>query len=159
MITGLFTDILRNSRDNVDPRVFALTYAADHLHHYLTFIRNQKADFVLIERSLLSTFFYQGVIGGLDVNWIREINKFTKTRPDLTVIVKTPLEELIKRKNIRIGIQDQFEKLEFLKKSVEFYYNLPNELVDEFNVRYIEYMPVDETVEAVLKIVNEINKT
>lgn len=158
MITGIFTDLLRNSRDKVDPRVFALTYAADHLHHYLNFIKNQKTDFVLIERSLLSTFFYQGTIGGLDMTWLREINKFTKTKPDLTVIVKTPFNELLRRKNIRIGIEDQFEKKAFMKNSVEFYYNLPKDLQEEFNVAYVEYGSVNEIVDSILALVKTRKK-
>ncbi|MBR9681762.1 MAG: hypothetical protein GOV00_03110 [Candidatus Altiarchaeota archaeon] len=155
MITGIFTDLLRNSRDKVDARVFALTYAADHLHHYFNFIENQKTDFVLIERSLLSTFFYQGTVGNLDMNWVKEINKFTKTRPDLTVIVKTPLEELLKRKGIRIGMKDQLEKTEVLKKSVDFFYNVPKELADEFNVKYVDYAPINDIVDSILALAKE----
>ena len=78
-ITGTFTQIIRNSKDKVDPRVFALVYAADHLHHYLTVMKNQNADVVILERSALTFLIYQGLLQGVDMDWLREINKYNRT--------------------------------------------------------------------------------
>lgn len=139
MVTGIMTDVLRNSRDQVDPRVFALTYAADHLHHYLNFTKNNGCDVVIMERSLLSSIVYQSLAGKVDLDWLLEINKFNQTRPDLTAIVKTPVKELIRRKKIRIGLEDEFEKTRFIKQVAKHYYDLPANLVKEFRVQYMDF--------------------
>ncbi|HDR53056.1 MAG TPA: dTMP kinase [archaeon] len=153
MVTGIMTDILRNSKDHIDPRVFALTYAADHLHHYLTFTKKNGSDVVIMERSLLSSLIYQGLVGKVDMDWLMEVNKHNLTRPDLTVIVKTPVEELLRRKQIRIGSEDEFEKKQFIKKVAEKYHNLPPELVNEFKVKYLEYAPMDRMVDEILSLI------
>ena len=45
LITGHFTKVLRNSSDKISQKVFALTYALDHLHHYESFIKPlEKSD-------------------------------------------------------------------------------------------------------------------
>lgn len=142
LVTGSFTTILRNSKDDIDPHVFALCYALDHLHHYKTVIKPLKETkekyIVVIERSLLSTYIYQGIIGKLDLKWMREINKFCGTKPDLTVILKVNTEELIKRMQMEKRGFDKFELEEHVKKQVEVYYNLPEELRKEFNVVYVD---------------------
>ena len=76
-ITGSFTSILRSSVDKVPPQVFALAYAADHLFHFNHSIKpleKHKDAFVIIqERSLLTTYIYQGLLGKVDFEWIKEI--------------------------------------------------------------------------------------
>jgi dTMP kinase len=144
MITGYITKILRNSADNVSQEVFSLAYAIDHLYHYEKFIKPlEKSDkkFVVIqERSLLTTLIYQGLIGKVDLNWIRNINKFDKNIPNLTIILKVLEEELMKRKFAESISReaDKFEDIEFLKKEINVYYNLPKNLEKEFNVKYVE---------------------
>jgi len=140
--TGFFTKILRNSADNVSSNVFALTYAADHLHHYETVIKplkESKERFVIIqERSLLSTYIYQNLIGKTDLNWLKSINKFDKNIPDLTLILKVLANEIIKRGQLEKRDHDKFETPEHLEEELKVYYNLPNELVNEFHVEYID---------------------
>jgi thymidylate kinase len=139
LVTGHFTDILRNSKDKVDPAVFALTYAADHLHHFNTMKGKKQADVLILERSSLSYFVYQGLVLGVNIDWLRELNKFNGMKPNLTVIVKTPYKELLRRKNIRLGSEDKFEEDAFLKKVNESFMNLPEWMVSEYNVKYFEY--------------------
>lgn len=142
LTTGSFTKILRNSSDNVPSTVFALAYAADHMHHYEAIIKpmkDSKENFVIIqERSLLSTYIYQGLIGKTDLKWVREINKFDKNIPDLTLILNVPENEIMKRSQLEKRGFDKFETSEHLKKELDVYYKLPIELVKEFNVEYIE---------------------
>ena len=141
-VTGTFTKILRNSVDKIPSEVFALVYAADHLFHYNHYIKkleehNEK--FVVIqERSLLSTYIYQGILGDIDLNWLKEINKFDINIPKLTLILKVPIEEILKRKALENRQFDRFEREEHLRQQVEAYYNLPPELVKQFNVEYID---------------------
>jgi dTMP kinase len=141
MVTGIFTGLLRNSKDKIDPRVYALVYAADHLHHYLSTKDTYDADAIVLERSVLSYFVYQGLVLGVDTEWLKELNKFNGTVPDLTVIVKVPVEELIRRSRVRKGLKDVFEKEEFLKKVAKAFYNLPDWLVKKYNVVYMDYDP------------------
>ena len=140
--TGFFTKILRNSSDHVSSTVFALTYATDHLHHYETVIKPLKEsekNFVVIqERSLISTYIYQSLIGKTDLKWLKEINKFDKNIPDLTLLLKISLNETMKRSQLEKRDFDKFETPEHLEKEIKVYYNLPEELVKEFNVEYAE---------------------
>ena len=140
--TGFFTKILRNSADNVSSNVFALAYATDHLHHYETVIKRLKEsneNFVVIqERSLLSTYIYQSLIGKADLEWLRKINKFDKNTPDLTLVLKVLANEIIKRSQLEKRDHDKFETPQHLEEQLKVYYNLPEELVKEFNVEYID---------------------
>ncbi len=138
MITGALTTILRNSADKISPEVFALVYAADHLHHYKTFMRTLPDDSIVIqERSLLSSIIYQGLIGGLDMEWLRGINKYCKNIPDLTLIIRTPTRVLLEREIGEAG-HDVFEDGDHIKKQARAYYDLPSGLVKEFNVKLID---------------------
>lgn len=141
-ITGAFTSILRSSVDTVPPEVFALAYAADHLFHYYHSIRpleKHEGNFVIIqERSLLTTYIYQGALGNMDMQWLKELNKFNKNIPKLTLVLKVPFEELKNRKSLDRRQFDKFEEEDHLKKQVDVYYNMPQELVKQFNVEYVE---------------------
>lgn len=140
--TGFFTKILRNSSDNVSSNVFALAYAADHLHHYETIIKplkeSKENSVVIQERSLLSTYIYQSLIGKTDLKWLRDINKFDKNMPDLTLVLKILANEIIKRSQLEKRGFDKFETPQHLEEELKVYYNLPEELVKDFNVEYIE---------------------
>ena len=141
-ITGIFPKILRNSKEEISSKVFALAYACDHLYHYEKFIkpleRRDENILVLQERSLLTTYIYQSLLGNVDLNWLKEINKFDKNIPHLTLILKVKEEELFKRKQVGNREYDRFEVDEFLKKQIKVYYNLPEELKKEFNVVYVD---------------------
>ncbi len=142
LTTGTFTTILRNSGDKISSEVFALVYAADHLHHFNTQIKTLQEGsqrFIVIqERSLLSTFLYQSILGNIDLGWTREINKFDKNIPNLALILKLDIDELLKRKNMENRQSDKFETVEHLEKQIKPYYTLPEDLVKEFNVEYID---------------------
>jgi thymidylate kinase len=142
LIPGTFTKILRNSSDKVSSNSFALSYALDHLHHFESYIKplkDSKQKVVVIqERSLLSTFIYQGIVGDVNFEWLKEINKFDKNFQDATLILKVDSEELMKRKNVEKRGFDKFEVEEHLKKIIEVYYNLPANLKKQFNVEYVE---------------------
>ena len=154
LITGILTDILRNSKDKIDPRVFALVYAADHLQHYLSVVRENNTEVLIMERSALSFFVYEGMVLGVDMKWLRELNKYNGTKPDLTVVLKVPVEELLRRRALRKGIEDAFEKEEFVRKVAEAFYNLPGWLLKEFNVVYVEQKDIESTVTEIIELMN-----
>lgn len=144
LITGAFTKILRNSSDNVSQKVFSLAYALDHLHHYENFMKPLQdsggKSVVIQERSVLTTLIYQGLIGTTNLNWLRTLNMYNGNTPNLTLIMRVPEEEIMKRKSIQNNTRgfDKFEAVEFLKKEIGVYYNLPKELEKEFHVRYVD---------------------
>ena len=142
LTTGFFTKILRNSADKVSSEVFSLAYATDHLHLYETIIKplkESKENFVIIqERSLLTTYLYQSIIGHADLKWVREINKFAKNIPDLTLILRIKLDELKKRSTLEKKDFDKFETEKHLEEETKAYYNLPENLMKEFHVEYID---------------------
>lgn len=140
--TGFSTKILRNSKDKVSSNVFALAYATDHLHHYESVIKplkESKERFVIIqERSLLSTYIYQSLIGKVDLKWLKTVNKFDKNIPDLTLILKVLANEIHKRSRVEKREFDIFETNEHLEEELKVYYNLPKDWIKEFNVEYID---------------------
>lgn len=164
-ITGSFTHILRGSVEKVHGEIFALAYAADHLFHYYHSIKpleKHEKQFVIIqERSLLTTYIYQGVLGKVDFAWLKDMNKHDKNIPRLTLILKVPFEELKKRKSLDRRQFDKFEDDEHLKKQTDAYYNLPSELVKQFNVEYIDAneVPVNVAERCAQKIQKEIEKS
>ncbi|MGC8812573.1 MAG: dTMP kinase, partial [Candidatus Aenigmatarchaeota archaeon] len=132
----------RSVKEEAKQEVFALVYAADHLFHYLNSIKpleESEEKFLLIqERSLLTTYIYQGILGKVDFSWLDEINKYDKNKPILTLILKVPVQELKNRKSLSRRLFDAFEAVDYLEKQAEVYYNLPKDLVEKFNVEYVE---------------------
>lgn len=163
-ITGSFTSILRSSQDNVPSEVFALAYAADHLFHYHHTIKPLERHmdrFVIVqERSLLTTYVYQALIGNVDLEWLKEINKFDQNIPRLTLVLKVPFDELLKRKSMDRRQYDQFEREDHLRKQTEAYYNLPPELVKMFNIEYVDAndTPINIAERAAQRIQEEIDE-
>jgi len=142
LVTGFFTKILRNSADPISSQVFALAYATDHLHQYENVIKplkESKKNYVVIqERCLLCTILYQSLIGRADINWVREINRYTKNIPDLTFVLRINLDEILKRGSLEKKDFDRFEVKKHLEEEVKAYNNLSKQLVKEFNVKYID---------------------
>jgi dTMP kinase len=137
-ITGMFTNLLRNSADKISPEVFALVYAADHLHHWQSLMKGMPKDSIVVqERSLLSSYVYQGLVGKLDMAWLREINKYCKTIPDLTLIIQAQVDVMVSRKAGENG-HDIFETKEHIEKQANVYYKLPEDLKKEFNVVLVD---------------------
>ena len=108
----------------------------------------------------MTTFIYQSLIGKTDLKWAREINKFDKNIPDLTLVFKISLNELLKRSQIEKRDFDKFETPEYLDKETKIIYNLPKDFVKEFNVEYLEAEgdPENTVERCVQRIQKEIDK-
>lgn len=167
LITGSFTKILRNSKDKITAEEYALAYALDHLHHYNNIIKpleeSNKKVVVILERSLLSTFIYQNLIGKVDIVWIKEINKYCKTKPFLTLILRININELLNRMRLEKRGFDRFEVEQHIRKQCEVYYNLPEELRREFNMEYIDadedsLKVAEKIADRVQEVINEFFK-
>jgi thymidylate kinase len=122
--------------------VFSLAFATDFLHKYETVIKplkEAKENYVIIEdRCILSTIIYQSLIGKANIEWIREVNKFTKYLPDITLILKLNIDEILKRSTLEKKDFDKFETKRHLEDEVIIYNNLTPELVKEFKIQYID---------------------
>ncbi len=155
---------MRNSADDVSSNVFALAYALDHLHHHETVIEKAvKSDSNIVivqERSLLSTLIYQGILGDVDLKWLKEINKYDKNYPHLSIILKVDLSELLKRKKLENRQFDKFEEEEHLKGQIKIYYNLPQDIASDFHVEYVNAneSPLEVAKMCAEKVQREIDK-
>ena len=159
MVTGAFTMILRSLKEDVSAEVFALAYALDHLHHNKVIveplINDEKKYILVLERSLLTTLIYQSKMLGADLEWMKEVNKYVKYLPDLSIILRLNHEELLKRKEVEKKQFDKFETDEFLKKQTELYETIPEDLKQKYNIQYVDVngkgIPgvVDEVVQKV----------
>lgn len=142
LITGVFSRILTNSNSSISSEVFSLAFAADFLHKYETIIKplkEAKENYVVIEdRCILSTIIYQSLIGKADIEWVREINKFTKYKPDMTLVLKLNIDEILKRSALEKKDFDKFETKKHLEDEVIIYNNLTSELVKEFKIQYVD---------------------
>ncbi|MGL4616833.1 MAG: dTMP kinase [Mycoplasmoidaceae bacterium] len=75
-------DILLNNKDNVDKYAESLLFAASRVQHFNKFIAPQisKGINVICDRFIYSSIAYQGYGKNIDVNWIKEINKFSSNK-------------------------------------------------------------------------------
>ncbi|MCW4027411.1 MAG: dTMP kinase [Candidatus Bathyarchaeota archaeon] len=84
-------------RKRVPAVVEALLFAADRYDHSEREIKPmlQNGTIVVSDRYVYSSLAYQGS-AGLDLDWIRKINKFSPV-PDLAIYIDLPLEVLARR--------------------------------------------------------------
>ena len=163
LVTGAFPKILRAVSEEVSGEVFSLAYGLDHLYHNQTVIdplvKSSKKYLVVQERSLLSTMLYQGLVLGTDLEWMKEVNKYMKYLPDMTIITKVDINELLRRKDVEKRDFDQFESAKFLEKQIKVFDNIPKDLVEKFNVVYIDAnREVGEVVKEIAGLVRERGK-
>lgn len=116
-----------------DPVLDALLFTADRKLHIDTEIKPEleSGKIVISDRYYHSTFAYQQT-QGLELKWLREINKFAM-KPDLTIVFDVPAEVSVERlsKDSTRKSFDKFEKISFLKRLRDCYLKLPSELKDE----------------------------
>lgn len=107
-------DLLVNGpADRWSPMSEALLFAAARSHHLETLIRPALARgaWVLCDRFADSTRAYQGAAGGVDPDFLAELERrvLRDTRPDLTLILDAPAELGLQRAASRAGGEARFE--------------------------------------------------
>lgn len=134
---------------DVDPRVEALLFAADRLHHLERVIMPllEKGFIIVSDRYLHSSLAYQSVTTG-DQGWVEEVNRFAR-RPDLGIYLDVGASEGL----IRLGERrkrSRFEYEAFLERVREKYleYVSRGELV-----RVDASRPIDEVFSEISSIV------
>ncbi len=126
--------------------VEALLFAADRVDHIEAEIKPalQKGKIIVCDRYLYSSLAYQGA-AGLDLDWIREINRNALT-PDLAIYLDVPPEVVIKRIRRKKSVM---ERLQIQRKVEEIYLSL---VEDELLVRIDGDRPKDEVSENILAV-------
>ena len=103
------------------PETEALLFAADRFEHVKTIIEPalRRGRIVISDRYLYSSLAYQGA-GGLEVDWIREMNRFAP-KPDLGILLDILPEFSLQRVNRRKTV---FEVSDYLRKVRNIYLQL-----------------------------------
>ncbi len=106
------------------PETEALLFAADRFEHVKTVIEPalKRGRIVISDRYFYSSLAYQGA-GGLEVDWIREMNRFAP-KPDLGILLDILPEFSLQRVNRRKTV---FEDSDYLRKVRNIYLQLVEE--------------------------------
>ena len=102
----------------------ALLYASDRFDHVKNVIRPalRRDQIVISARYYYSSMAYQGAVG-VDLDWIREMNRFA-LKPDLAVLLDILPEYSLHRLKRRRSI---YEDSDYLRKVRDIYIKLVNE--------------------------------
>lgn len=104
--------------------VEALLFAVDRIDHVESKIERalESGKIVVSDRYVYSSLAYQGA-AGLDVSWIKQVNKMALT-PDLAIYIDVPPEVVVKRMKRRRSVM---ETLETQRRVREVYMQLVRE--------------------------------
>mgnify|MGYP001772824834 FL=1 len=130
----------------------ACLFTSDRFLHNKVIEEYLREGYIVIsDRSYHSTFCYQGIYEGFNIEWLKCITKPLR-KPDVVIILDVLPEIAINR--IKSARSDEFpyEKIEFLEKVRRAYLNLKNILPDE-NIYIIDNNgSLEKTIEEILKI-------
>jgi len=121
LIGGLIRAALKNEwKTSFD--ALQLLFSADRAHHLKSDIipALEKGKWVICDRYMLSTICY-GAASGVDVDWLKELNK-NFLRPDLTIVLDVPVEVSLERMKVARFGAELFEKRERLMRVRDNYH-------------------------------------
>ena len=104
---GIFIrEYILNRKERVSAMVEALLFAADRVEHTENFIKPnlKRGRIVISDRYIFSSLAYQGA-AGLDIGWIREVNK-AAIKPDLAIFIDVPVDVVFQRCQGRKSIME-----------------------------------------------------
>ncbi|BFI73355.1 putative thymidylate kinase [Nanoarchaeota archaeon] len=117
--------------------VLSLLFTADRQIQDLEVNQKLKEGYIIIsDRTIYSTFCYQSLYEGFDINWLKEISKYIR-KPDITFILDIDPEIALKRIEERGKEKTFYERLDFLKKVRDKFLKL-KEIFPEDNIIYID---------------------
>jgi dTMP kinase len=114
----------KRNEDRLPAESEALLYASDRFDHVKNVIRPAllRDQIVISARYYYSSMAYQGAVG-VDLDWIREMNRFA-LKPDLAVLLDSLPEYSLHRLKRRRSI---YEDSDYLRKVREIYIRLVDE--------------------------------
>ncbi|NAZ25925.1 MAG: dTMP kinase [Nanoarchaeota archaeon] len=148
--------ILKEHEKNLDyGYLLALLFTADRSIKNIDLKKYLNNDYIIIsDRSIYSTFSYQILYEGINIEWLKCISKHI-IRPDITFILDVDPKIAVERVNLRGKNITSYENIEFLRKVRENFLKL-KEIFPEDNIIYIDG---EEKPEEILdKILNIIEK-
>jgi dTMP kinase len=148
--------ILKEHEKNLDyGYLLALLFTADRSIKNIDLKKYLNDDYIVIsDRSIYSTFSYQILYEGIDIEWLKCVSKYI-IRPDITFILDVDPKIAVERINSRGKNITSYENIEFLRKVRENFLKL-KEIFPEDNIIYIdgEEKP-EEILEKILKIIEK----
>lgn len=117
---GLLLRMTLLGRLDMDEETLALLFAADRRDHVGRFIKPSltKGIHVISDRYYLSFYAYQAA-QGLSLEWLRALGA-TWIRPDLTMVLDTPLEQCLVSIQKRL-VRERYEEEAILRRTWEEY--------------------------------------
>jgi len=135
--------------------LLALLFTADRSIKNIDLKKYLNNDYIIIsDRSIYSTFSYQILYEGIDIEWLKCVSKYI-IRPDITFILDVDPRIAVERINSRNKNITSYENTEFLKKVRENFLKL-KEIFPDDNIIYIDGKEKPE--EILDKILNIIEK-
>jgi len=145
--------ILKEHEKNLDyGYLLALLFTADRSIKNIDLKKYLNIDYIVIsDRSIYSTFSYQILYEGMDIEWLKCVSKYI-IRPDITFILDVDPKIAVERINLRSKNITSYENIEFLRKVRENFLKL-REIFPNDNIIYIngEEKP-EEILEKILKL-------
>ncbi|MCH8011111.1 MAG: dTMP kinase [Candidatus Marinimicrobia bacterium] len=130
--------ILDKNHNEMDPITETILLAASRaqLTEEIIIPNVESGNIVISDRYTDSTLAYQGFGRGLDLTWLKNINKFaTKdTDPDITILVDIPVEVAISRMKGKSFDRMEIEGNKFLRRVRKGYLHLAQDYSDRFIV-------------------------
>jgi len=135
--------------------LLALLFTADRSIKNIDLKKYLNSDYIIIsDRSVYSTFSYQILYEGIDIEWIKCVSKYI-IRPDITFILDVDPRIAVERINSRNKNITSYENTEFLKKVRENFLKL-NEIFPDDNIIYIDGKEKPEKIlDKILNIIEE----
>lgn len=116
MIGQLIEKFILKRDSRIHIAIEALLFAADRLNHIEREISPAlaKGEIVVSDRYLYSSLAYQGG-AGLDLDWIKSINRFA-IKPDLAIYIDVPPEIALKRIGGERSVMENLETQRFARE-------------------------------------------
>jgi len=135
--------------------LLALLFTADRSIKNIDLKKYLNSDYIIIsDRSIYSTFSYQILYEGIDIEWLKCVSKYI-IRPDITFILDVDPRIAVERINSRNKNITSYENTEFLKKVRENFLKL-KEIFPDDNIIYIDGKEKPEKIlDKILNIIEE----
>jgi dTMP kinase len=157
--------LLDSSGHKLAPSTELFLYLADRSQHVneIIFPALDAGKIVLCDRFTDSTLAYQGYGRGIDLNWLRQLNKAASgmITPDLTFLLDCPVDLGLSRTHRReskagVAREDRFEreKVEFHEKVRAGFLEIARR--EPLRFRVIDAaMPIEEIAAAIRRIIDQ----